>query len=126
MSLVHRAVGSVDEEPAIPALGLYRHFKGDEYEVLRVARHSETEEILVVYCSRADPGKTWVRPVEMFSELVECSDGSYPRFQLTAAKHPVRPGLIRRLARALDIAARRLDPRSHRRSRSARSGLIKA
>jgi hypothetical protein len=112
-----QADGSIDETTTIPALGVYRHFKGGEYEILSVARHSETEEILVVYRSRADPGQTWVRPVDMFSGLVECPDGRRPRFQLTAAKKPVRPGLTR----ILDIAVRRLDPRPHRRSHAARS-----
>ena len=44
--------------------GTYRHFKGGIYEVLGVARHSETEEELVVYTSRS--GEWWVRPREMF------------------------------------------------------------
>jgi hypothetical protein len=43
----------------LPEPGLYRHFKGGEYEVLEVARHSETEELLVIYCSLDDPTKIW-------------------------------------------------------------------
>lgn len=68
----------------IPTPGLYRHFKGGEYEVLEVARHSETEELLVVYCSLDDPSTTWVRPLEMFSGVVEGPAGSLPRFQMTS------------------------------------------
>ncbi|HEU4808710.1 MAG TPA: DUF1653 domain-containing protein [Homoserinimonas sp.] len=49
---------------AIDLTGSYRHFKGGVYEVLGVARHSETEEELVVYSSAS--GEWWVRPKEMF------------------------------------------------------------
>ena len=77
----------------LPKPGRYRHFKGGEYDVLEVARHSETEEWLVVYCSIDDPSTTWVRPLEMFSGVVECPDGSYPRFAPTAPRpRRSRPG----------------------------------
>ena len=57
--------------------GRYRHFKGREYEVLGIARHSETEEELVVY--RALYGDClWVRPVSMWNETVE-RDGKISR-----------------------------------------------
>ncbi|HEU4808615.1 MAG TPA: DUF1653 domain-containing protein [Homoserinimonas sp.] len=49
---------------AIDLTGSYRHFKGGQYEVIGVARHSETEEELVVYSSAS--GEWWVRPKEMF------------------------------------------------------------
>jgi len=49
--------------------GLYRHFKGGEYELLNVARHSETQELLAVYGSVEDRETIWVRPLEMFTEL---------------------------------------------------------
>lgn len=61
--------------------GRYRHYKGQEYIVLGVARHSETEEELVVY--RQDYGERalWVRPKSMFLELVEVAGRHMPRFQ---------------------------------------------
>lgn len=61
--------------------GRYRHYKGKEYVVLAVARHSETEEELVVY--RLDYGDKswWVRPRTMFEETVEINGQPVPRFQ---------------------------------------------
>lgn len=61
--------------------GRYRHYKGNEYLVLGVARHSETEEELVVY--RQDYGDLglWVRPLAMFLEQVEADGRQLPRFQ---------------------------------------------
>jgi len=73
----------------IPQPGRYRHFKGGEYELLSVAHHSETKELLVVYRSVDDPDTTWVRPLEMFSGVVERPDGPCPRFALaTAIRQP--------------------------------------
>ena len=61
--------------------GRYRHYKGNEYVVIGVARHSETDEELVVY--RPDYGEQglWVRPKEMFMETVEFDGQQVPRFQ---------------------------------------------
>lgn len=63
----------------------YRHFKGKEYEVIGVARHSETRERLVVYRqlyqSNFPKGTLWVRPEEMFLEEVEIEGKKVPRFQ---------------------------------------------
>lgn len=58
--------------------GSYRHYKGGLYEVLRGARHSETEEELVVYSSAS--GEWWVRPRAMFFEQVTVDGESVPRF----------------------------------------------
>ena len=63
-----------------PAPGRYRHFKGGEYEVLGVARHSETDERLVVYRPLSGDGGLWVRPVAMFLETVEHDGRTVPRF----------------------------------------------
>lgn len=61
-------------------LGRYRHFKGGEYEVLGMAKHSETGEALVVY-RRLDSGRSlWVRPLAMFLEQVEYKGTRVPRF----------------------------------------------
>ncbi len=61
-------------------LGKYRHYKGNEYEVLHVAKHTETEEGLVVYKAISDPEKVWVRPLTMFIEDVEIDGKTMPRF----------------------------------------------
>ena len=60
--------------------GRYRHFKGNEYEVLGVARHSETLEDMVVYRALYGDGGLWVRPAAMWSETVEKDGCRGPRF----------------------------------------------
>ena len=60
--------------------GRYRHFKGKEYEVLGVARHSETEEELVVYRALYGEFGLWVRPVSMWNETVERDGKTFRRF----------------------------------------------
>lgn len=60
--------------------GRYRHFKGREYEVLGVARHSETEEELVVYRALYGDFGLWVRPVSMWNETVERDGKTFRRF----------------------------------------------
>lgn len=61
--------------------GLYRHYKGNEYEVLYLARHSETEEWLVVYKLCYGDESIWVRPLTMFTEKVETEKGIVERFK---------------------------------------------
>ena len=58
--------------------GRYRHFKGNEYEVLFVATHSETREPMVVYRALYGEMGLWVRPASMWNELVE-RDGKIVR-----------------------------------------------
>lgn len=60
--------------------GIYRHFKGDEYQVLQVARDSETTEEVVVYQSLKYPDRVWVRPLSMFVEEVSRDGYDGPRF----------------------------------------------
>ena len=60
--------------------GRYRHFKGKEYEVLSVARHSETDEELVVYRALYGDFGLWVRPVSMWNETVERDGKTFRRF----------------------------------------------
>ena len=60
--------------------GRYRHFKGKEYEVLGVARHSETEEDLVVYRALYGDFGLWVRPARMWNETVERDGKTFRRF----------------------------------------------
>ncbi len=61
--------------------GRYRHFKGNAYEVLGVARHSETQEELVVYRPLYGDGGLWVRPKRMFLEEVIHEGRPVPRFE---------------------------------------------
>ncbi len=60
--------------------GRYRHFKGNEYRVLGTAKHSETQEELVVYQALYGTQELWVRPAEMWHETVEREDYRGPRF----------------------------------------------
>ena len=62
------------------ALGRYRHFKGNEYEVLAIARHSETQEPMVVYKALYGDQAVWVRPASMWTEEVpEPNDPNEPK-----------------------------------------------
>ncbi|HEU5077738.1 MAG TPA: DUF1653 domain-containing protein [Opitutaceae bacterium] len=60
--------------------GRYRHYKGKEYRVLHVARHSETEEELVIYQQLYGDLSWWARPKSMFTETVSVDGKSIPRF----------------------------------------------
>ena len=62
--------------------GRYRHYKGKEYEVIGVARHSETEEEFVVYRTLYGNFDLWIRPKSMFLETVTVNNEQVPRFQL--------------------------------------------
>ena len=64
--------------------GKYRHFKGNEYEVIGVAKNSETLEELVVYRALYGEHSLWVRPKAMFTEKVKVDGKEVPRFQLIA------------------------------------------
>lgn len=61
-------------------LGKYRHFKGNEYEVIAIAKHSETTEDYVVYRALYGNGGMWVRPASMWNETVERDGVTYKRF----------------------------------------------
>lgn len=60
--------------------GKYRHFKGNEYEVLYTARHSETLEEMVVYRALYGERGVWVRPASMWNEIVERDGKTFRRF----------------------------------------------
>lgn len=62
--------------------GIYEHFKGNRYEVIGVARHSETLEEMVVYKKLYGDGGMWVRPLAMFLEEIEVDGKKVPRFKL--------------------------------------------
>ncbi|MCD9125078.1 DUF1653 domain-containing protein [Luteimonas fraxinea] len=68
--------------PALPELapGRYRHYKGRDYDVIGVARHSETLEPVVVYRPLYGEGALWVRPHAMFVETVDVDGIKVPRF----------------------------------------------
>lgn len=61
-------------------LGKYRHFKGGEYEVIALGRHSETGEELVIYKALYGDGQIWVRPKSMWYEAVEREGKTFQRF----------------------------------------------
>ncbi len=60
--------------------GTYRHYKGNDYQVIGLARHSESLQTLVVYRALYGEGGLWVRPLAMFLEAVEVDGKSVPRF----------------------------------------------
>lgn len=70
----------MSETTATPCPGRYRHYKGNDYEVIGTARHSETEEELVVYRKLYGDGSMWVRPLAMFMEDIEIAGQMVPRF----------------------------------------------
>ncbi len=61
--------------------GRYRHFKGNEYELLYIATHSETLEKFVVYKALYGDGGIWVRPLSMWSETVTREGKTFKRFE---------------------------------------------
>lgn len=69
-----------------PPLGRYRHFKGGEYTVLAVARHSETLEAFVVYRQEYGDRGLWIRPLAMFTGSVEVAGRTVPRFAFLDAE----------------------------------------
>ena len=73
---------------AIPA-ALYRHFKGNYYRVLYIARHSETSEPVVVYRALYGDRGVWIRPADMWSEAVERNGKTYQRFRPLSAQERV-------------------------------------
>ena len=66
--------------------GIYRHYKGKHYQVVGVARHSETEETHVVYRALYGERGLWVRPLAMFCETIERDGRLLPRFAWVAAE----------------------------------------
>ena len=62
-------------------IGRYRHFKGNEYQVLYIAKHSETLEPMVVYQALYGERGIWGRPASMWNETVERDGQSYKRFE---------------------------------------------
>lgn len=73
-------------QPSIP-LGVYRHFKGNLYEAIAVAKHSETLEDMVVYRALYGEGGVWVRPLSLWTEQVSRNGETFPRFLYIGEKH---------------------------------------
>lgn len=71
---------SQPQPPVALQPGFYRHYKGGRYEVLHLARHSETEEWLVVYRPGEGNSGWWVRPLLMFTETLQVDGQEVPRF----------------------------------------------
>lgn len=63
--------------------GFYQHYKGKQYEVIDLVRHSETEETLVLYRALYGEKGLWVRPLEMFMEHVNIDGVCMPRFEFS-------------------------------------------
>ena len=78
----------------LPKKGFYRHFKGGEYELLYIARHSETDEPMVIYralhpgAETPDGEGVWVRPLSMWTETVTRDGRRVPRFTYLGETHP--------------------------------------
>ena len=77
------------QEPAVPErkVGRYRHFKGNEYRVIGFAKHSETEEEMVVYEELYGEHRLWVRPADQFFEIMEAGGVLQPRFAYLGDYH---------------------------------------
>lgn len=100
--------------------GLYRHYKGGLYEVICLARHSETEDVLIVY--REFLGRqAWVRPASMFTGRVKVDDKWLPRFQRIASVEELERGVA---YRSFDTDVR-IQPKRKRDESRARSALPK-
>ena len=77
--------------PSEPRPGRYRHYKGNDYRVIGLARHSETLEPLVVYQALYGERGLWVRPAALFSTTVEIGGRRVPRFAHVADDDPSAP-----------------------------------
>lgn len=62
-------------------LGIYKHYKGNMYEVIGMAKHSETLEELVIYRAMYGENELWARPIKEFFEEVEVDGRKVPRFE---------------------------------------------
>jgi hypothetical protein len=67
-------------------VGVYRHYKGNQYEVVGFARHSETLEDMVIYRALYGEGAAWVRPLAMWENLIEVDGKTVKRFEYVGDK----------------------------------------
>ena len=88
----HLTADALPPLPPTAAPGLYRHYKGNLYEVIDTVRHSETLEAMTLYRALYGERGLWVRPAAMFLETVEIAGVLMPRFsRLADAEKPERP-----------------------------------
>lgn len=74
-------------------LGKYRHYKGNEYEVIAIGTHTESLEKYVVYTALYEPYETWIRPFDMFFETVTIDGNTIKRFEpLEGEKSDIKNG----------------------------------
>jgi len=71
----------MNEQMNVIPLGIYRHYKGNEYEVIGFARHSETLEDIAIYKALYNDGGTWVRPLSMWENPIEVDGVTVKRFE---------------------------------------------
>ncbi len=76
-------LGREDESMNPIPLGVYRHYKGNEYEVVGFAKHSETLEDMVIYKALYGEGGMWVRPLSMWENHIEVDGKTVKRFEYT-------------------------------------------
>lgn len=69
------------DERVIKVGSKYKHYKGNEYVVISIAKHTETEEDLVIYKALYDDFKVWARPIGMFLSMVEKDGKVFNRFE---------------------------------------------
>lgn len=62
-------------------IGKYRHYRGNEYEVISIGKHTETEEDMIIYRALYEPYNTWVRPLDMFFETITVDGKEIQRFE---------------------------------------------
>lgn len=86
MPMKNKTTRKARDVGAEPRPGVYRHYKGQEYRVLGIARHTETDEDMVVYQALYGEFLLWVRPRAMFIGQVEGPDGPIPRFAFLREK----------------------------------------
>ena len=67
-------------------MGIYEHYKGNRYELIAIANHSETLEKMVVYRALYGEGEYWVRPLSMWEEMVWVNGKQVPRFRYIKEK----------------------------------------
>ncbi|MGP1605234.1 MAG: DUF1653 domain-containing protein [Moraxella sp.] len=73
------------------SMGVYRHYKGNLYQVLHIATHSETGEKLVVYRALYGDFGVWVRPLVMFNQMIEVDGKMLPRFTQVIQDEFIKP-----------------------------------
>ncbi|MEA3372831.1 MAG: DUF1653 domain-containing protein [Campylobacterota bacterium] len=84
--MIKRTLATLSRKLCVVNPGLYQHYKGNHYEVIDVARHSETEEEVVVYRALYGERGLWVRPLKMFTENVHVDGVCTPRFNYLGEK----------------------------------------